>query len=100
MEADFRERLDRLESFMVENFTRSEVRMDRLEKNMERLETNMERMDRRVARYVRLGARQLRATDERITALVDSHHKLLEAQARTEKSLQALIDSIQRTNGR
>ncbi len=87
-------RLERLEQFLAEAFTRSESRMEHLERNMqqlernmhhlernmERLEANLERLQRDVARYVRIGARQILS--------------LREAQVRTEARLDRLVETV------
>ncbi|MCS6953481.1 MAG: hypothetical protein NZM33_11575 [Bryobacteraceae bacterium] len=94
MEDDVRERFERLENFLADNFVRWEMRMERAEQRMERAERRLDRLERIVTVAIRAGSRQLRELREAQRRTEEHLQRLAEAQRHTEERLDVLISVV------
>ena len=122
MEREVQQRFERIEALLESNFQKSELRFQKAEARMDRAEARMDKADARIdkaearsearsekleARFEKrmkgfeklaaIGMREIgrlerlhRETDEKMSALID-------AQQRTEASLQRFLDSLGKT---
>jgi hypothetical protein len=83
---------DRLED-LGERFEAAEISQSRDRELMERGIVRIDRLERLVKLIVRLGDRERKELRERINALIDSHLRLEDGQAKIQESFNALLNS-------
>lgn len=76
------------------NMQRLEEADERARQEDQKATKRFDRLERVMKMVVRAGLRERKDTRQKIAALVDSHIKLAESQAHTDKRLDALIDIV------